>query len=59
MSLDKYLNNYHIGEATIEKKFLSKNTFELSKKIVADKNILNLGLGNGFTTFQFEKIVKS
>jgi trans-aconitate methyltransferase len=59
LSLENYFENYLGQKATTEEKFMTKATIELAKKIVANKNILNLGLGNGLTSSQLENIVKS
>ena len=58
-SLENYFENYLGQKATTEEKFMTKATIELAKKIVVNKNILNLGLGNGLTSSQLENIVKS
>jgi len=58
-SVENYFDNYYGQKATTEEKFMTKATIELAKKIVANKNILNLGLGNGLISSQLENIVKS
>lgn len=59
MSVENYFENYHGQKSIVEGMFMTKATVELTKKIVANKNILNLGLGNGITSSQLENIVKS
>jgi len=57
MSLEKYYENYNGEKATVEEKFMTKATIELSKDIVKNKAILNLGLGNGLTSKFLEQYV--
>lgn len=59
MQLENYFNNYNGDKATIEEKFMTKSTIELAKPIVLNKNILNLGLGNGLTSKNLEPYVNS
>lgn len=57
MNLDKYCNSYLGDKADIEERFLTKATIELVKKYVVGKNVLNLGLGNGFIGKTLDSIV--
>ena len=59
LDLDTYCENYLGQKSAIEERFMTKATIELAKKIVVNKNILNLGLGNGLTSHVLENIVKS
>ena len=59
LDLDAYFENYLGQKSAIEERFLTKTTIELAKKIAVNKNILNLGLGNGLTSHVLEYFVKS
>jgi len=59
MSLENYFENYQGIKATTEEKFMTKSTIELAKNIVLNKDVLNLGLGNGLTSAKLEFLVKS
>lgn len=59
MNIEDYFESYHGEKAKIEEKFLTKATIDIAKKIVVNKNILNLGLGNGLTSSQLENVVRS
>lgn len=50
MSLENYFENYKGTKASVEERFMTKASIELAKELVLDKKVLNLGLGNGYTS---------
>jgi 2-polyprenyl-3-methyl-5-hydroxy-6-metoxy-1,4-benzoquinol methylase len=57
MNLEKYHENYEGDKAKIEERFMTKATIQLVQKVVKDKKVLNLGLGNGLTSKVLEDLV--
>jgi 2-polyprenyl-3-methyl-5-hydroxy-6-metoxy-1,4-benzoquinol methylase len=60
MNLDKSIEYYYSDiQSVVGEKFVTKATIEIIKKSIKNKNILNLGLGNGVTSRIFDVEVNS
>jgi len=59
MSLEQFHSSYLGEKADIGERFVTRATIALTKKLVVDKKILNLGLGNGKTSKILDEFVKA
>ena len=57
-NLNKHVDNYKGVKASVEEHFLTKATTELAKNISINKDVLQLGLGNGVIAKALDSIVK-
>ena len=58
MSLEQFHGSYLGEQADIGERFVTRATIALTKELVVDKKILNLGLGNGKTSKILDEFVK-
>ncbi len=56
MNLDEHLTNYTGIKGSVEERFMTKATLELAVDLCVKKNVLILGLGNGFLSKEISNI---
>ena len=54
--LDDFLENYTGTKASVEERFMTRGTIELVSPICREKEVLQMGLGNGMVAKYLDKI---